>query len=218
METFKPEKPKPKIYLPEVRKILEDDVYLKWGLRQLDEINDEGDTKRHTQRVTNLSYLLAKHLKYSEEDTELAVQAGVLHDIGKMQVDSSVLTRPSEIFSDEDMEKVSKHALNGYGIVESREPRVATIILLHHMFQKKYYPKEINLDELNVPPRDLELSRRLAMVDVFDTVVFGRQNIKPAPAEKHRSILLEQFNKVGDEEIIEYLFSQYETIKGLGQT
>ena len=84
MEIPNPEKPKPKIYLPEVRKIIESDIFLKWGLRQLEGINDEGDTLRHSQRITNLNYLLAKHFKYSEEDTELAVQAGLLHDIGKI--------------------------------------------------------------------------------------------------------------------------------------
>ena len=214
METLTPEKPKPKIYLPEVRKILEEDIFLKWGLHQLEGINDEGNTLRHSQRITNISYLLAKHFKYSEEDTELAVQAGILHDIGKIEIDSSVLTKPSDIFSDEDLEIVSQHALIGYGIVESRDPRLAIIILLHHEFQEKPYPK-VDFEDLKVPPQDRELSRRLAMTDVFDRCAFGSKNIEPLPREKWKPRLIKQFNQSGDEEVIDFLMDQYEKIKEL---
>lgn len=214
MEIYNPERKRPKIYLPETRKILEGDVYLKWALRMLEEINDEGDTLRHSQRTANLGFLLARHLNYSKEEIEFFAEVNVLHDIGKIEVDSSILTKPSDIFSDEDMKKVSQHALDGYGIVESRNPRAAKIILLHHEFQARPYPK-IDIEALNIPPEDIELARRLAIIDVFDTCAFGRQNIKSLPLAQCKAKLMQQFKQKGDEELIDFLMSQYETIKEL---
>lgn len=213
MEIYK-EKEKSRTYLPEVRVILENDVYLKWALRMLEEINDKGNTLRHSQRMTNLGFLLARHLNYSKEETEFFIEVNVLHDIGKIEVDSSILTKPSDIFSEEDLKKVSQHALNGYGIVENRNQRAAKIILIHHEFQVKPYPN-IDIKALNMPPEDTELARRLAMIDVFDTCAFGRQNIKPVPLTQCREILMKQFEQKGDEEIIDFLINKYDNIKEL---
>ena len=213
MEIYQ-EKEKSRTYLPEVRVILENDIYLKWALRMLEEINDKGNTLQHSQRMANLGFLLARHLNYLKEETEFFVEVNVLHDIGKIEIDSSILTKPSDIFSEEDLKKVSQHALDGFGIVERRDPRAAHIILIHHEFQEKPYPK-IDIKTLSLPKKDMEIARLLAMIDVFDRCAFGATNIKPLPLAQCKARLMEQFKQEGDEEIIDFLISKYETVKEL---
>ena len=55
----------------------------------------------------------------------------------------------------------------------------------------------------------------LAMVDVFDRLVFGGTNIPPMKHDQAEEKLKEQFDQPGDEEVIEFLFSQCEKIKNL---
>jgi hypothetical protein len=61
--------------------------------------------------------------------------------------------------------------------------------------------------------------RLLAMVDVFETMAFGRPYVKilPMPLEMVRKKLAEQFQEPGEAENIEFLIRQYETVKKLGE-
>ncbi len=74
METFNPEKSRPKIYLPEVRAIIEGDRFLLDNHKALASMSDKKDTLHHSERMTNLGYLLAKHHNFSEEETTLFVE------------------------------------------------------------------------------------------------------------------------------------------------
>ncbi len=64
---------------------------------------------------------------------------------------------------------------------------------------------------------DIDNARLLAMLDVFDTRVFGRPyaKIEPQPRDEAEEKLKAQFDQPGDEEIINFLFSQYEEIRNL---
>jgi len=215
-----PEKPKPKIYLPEVREILENNVFLKWGLQQSEGINDGGNTLRHTQRVTNCGYLLAKHLaeknNLSSEDIELFVEICLLHDIGKIKTPTSILTKPWKEFTEDDRKIVSEHVREGKKILKMQgcSPRVYNPVLLHHEFQEKSYP-EIDIEAADFEDEDIDNAKLLAIIDVFDRLAFGASNIPPIPLNEASEKLKKQFKTEGDAEIIDFLISQYETIKDL---
>ncbi len=212
------EQPKPKIYLPEVREFIVNDSFLKWGIEQLKEIDDDGNTLRHSQRITNLGYRLAKKLNFSEEKEYDFLEACLLHDIGKISTPASILMKPHDEFTDEDMEVVRKHPREGKEILEmqGRSPRVCNAVLLHHEFQKKSYPA-LGAEYREIEDIDVDNARLLAMLDVFDTVVFGRQNIEPVPEEMRKITWMKQFDQKGDEEIIDFFLSQYETINNLSK-
>jgi len=108
------------------------------GNEQLKEIDDDGNTLRHSQRITNLGYRLAKKLNFSEEKEYDFLEACLLHDIGKISTPASILMKPHDEFTDEDMEVVRKHPREGKEILEmqGRSPRVCNAVLLHHEFQK----------------------------------------------------------------------------------
>lgn len=225
LEDFNPEKPKPKIYLPEVRTIIdiinsESEDFLKKREKDLAGMSAKKDTLRHSQRITNLGYLFARHHNFSEEEINLFVETCLLHDIGKTELPQKYLSRTTEKFGQKDLKIVGKHAFGGYIYLkhERRSPRVYLPILLHHQYQKKSYPA-IGIQFKEIEDVDVDNSRLLAMLDVFDVYAFGRPLSKtdPLPREQAEEKLKEQFDQPGDEEVIDFLFDQYETIKELSQ-
>lgn len=229
MEMYDLEKPKPKIYLPEVRAIIlgDPDDFLRKREKDLAAEPDKKDLLRHSQRTANFSYLLAKERCMLDEETRFFVEAGLEHDIGKIKIPAKYLTRPTEKFTLRDLKVIQMHPEWGYKYLkkEGRSPYVYFPTLLHHEFQdERSYPptprllkklgeieENINVDTI------IDNSRLLAILDVFDTYAFGRAyvNIKPIPLEQAEEKLKGQFNQPEDEEIIDFLMKQYETIKEL---
>lgn len=224
MEMPNPEKPKPKIYLPEVRAIIESDGFLTEVSQRLEKIGDEENTLRHSQRIANLGYLLANHLKLPKERAQNFFKACFAHDIGKTKTPVEILKKPGKDFTDEDWEIIKKHPRDGKEILkemlkeEEFGPRVYNPVLLHHDFQERDYPA-IGIEATDFDDEDVDIdnARLLAMVDVFDRCAFGSTNIKPLSENKIEQRMAEQFNLVGDKEIISFLMDQYEIIKGLNE-
>lgn len=222
LETFNPEKAKPKIYLPEVRATINSIKYLRDKEKELTGKGDKKDTLHHSQRVANLGYLLAKNQKFSEEKINFFVETCLLHDIGKMQIPVKYLTKRADKFGPKDLKVVRHHADWGYSILkeEGRSPRVYNPVYYHHEYQDQPYPetKAKVLRRMNdTEDIDFDNARFLAMIDVFDRRVFGSSNIPPMVPEQAKERLKEQFNQPGDEKVINFLFDQYETIKGLSE-
>ena len=233
MEIFNPEKPKKKRYLPEVQAIIEiinnegkgkNKDFLKQREKDLASMSEKKETLRHSQRMTNLGYLLARKKIFSDEETKFFVEACLLHDIGKTELPKKYLAIPSKKFSEKDLKVVSQHSMLGYKYLkdEGRNSRVYNPILLHHEFQKRPYPntKASILRILGtMDDTDIDNGRLLAIIDNFDTQAFGRSyvDIKSAPlGEVKKWIQVEAgFNQPGDEEVIDFLCDQYEKIKEL---
>lgn len=218
LEDFNPEKPRSKIYLPEVRAIIESDKFLRDGQKDLAGMSAKKDTLRHCQRMTNLGYLLAKHRNFSEEEIKIFVEICLLHDIGKTEIPQKYLSKITGKFGPKDLKIVGVHAYRGYAYLKNRgrSPRVYNPVLLHHEFQENPYPA-IGIQFKGIEDIDVDNARLLAMLDVFDRRIFGSSNIPPQPREQAEEKLKEQFNQPGDEEVINFLFSQYEKIKELSQ-
>jgi response regulator RpfG family c-di-GMP phosphodiesterase len=118
MEIYKPEPEKPPVFLKPVKDIVDNHPYLSAWLVQLEDIGGSGDTWRHTQRVSNLGYLLARQVaqkgRYGNEYIELFVEACLLHDIGKVEIPLKHLAIPSGQFTPDDLKHIEPHALNSY--------------------------------------------------------------------------------------------------------
>jgi HD-GYP domain-containing protein (c-di-GMP phosphodiesterase class II) len=216
----------PKIYLPEVKKILagEKDYFNMIHKKLAGIMDDFGETLRHCQRVSNLCWLLANFFGWIEERTSLFVEAGDSHDIGKIAVPKEALH--SKHFGPEERDIITRHPRVGYllilnwGSERKRERdrfwKVAKAILLHHEFQggRSYHIlKRAEIKDFS--SEDFRHGKLLSMADVFDTYVFGRPltGIMPIPIDETRKRLAAQFKDAGDEEIIEFLFAQYPLIK-----
>ena len=89
--------------------------------------------KRHSEVVSLLCYHLAKEIGYFPSDLEEIKLAGMLHDIGKIGIDSSLLTKRIPLSADE-WEILYRHAEIGFHILRSIHNfgRIGDWILTHH--------------------------------------------------------------------------------------
>jgi HD-GYP domain-containing protein (c-di-GMP phosphodiesterase class II) len=100
---------------------------------------------------------------------ELALYA-LLHDIGKVGVDDSILNKPGRLEEDE-WEQMKKHSEIGYRIAASARElsHVADFILSHHeRWDGQGYPRGLAGEQIPL------LSRLLAIVDAYDAMTEDR--------------------------------------------
>ncbi len=127
-------------------------------------------TQQHSSRVTTYAIKFAEEMKCSEEELEILSFAGYLHDIGKIGISDSILTKTGKLTPSE-YEAIKLHPVIGDHIVEplgllktERE-----IIRYHHERPDgKGYPEGLVGDEIPL------LARIVAVADAFDAMTSTR--------------------------------------------
>ncbi|MBP3413650.1 MAG: CHASE2 domain-containing protein [Clostridia bacterium] len=128
-------------------------------------------TAGHSKRVSEMSGKLAKWLGYSPERIRDIELAGLLHDIGKVGVDDSVLNKPG-LFTSRDMAKMHEHPQKGVQIVENvglSDEIVDGISHHHENYSGSGYPDGTASNNFS------EFSRIIKVADVYDALISKRQ-------------------------------------------
>ncbi len=141
-------------------------------------------TGGHSQRVAKYSVMIAKEMGYEKEELEKIHQAGMLHDIGKMNIPDTVLLKPGKL-DDIEYRLIQSHAENGYRFLKQipMYHELADIIHFHHeRYDGKGYPTVIEGTQISI------FSYILAVADAFDAMTTSRiyearKNIKDALIE-----------------------------------
>lgn len=132
-------------------------------------------TKGHSERVTQYSLLIAEQLGMTMDQLEIIQQAAVLHDIGKITIELSILNKPTSLEVDE-YDKIKDHPITGYRILEPIDfnNKIKMCILQHHeRMDGLGYPNGFNGEEI------LLEARVLAAADAFDAMTSKRPYRKP---------------------------------------
>ncbi|GFE59040.1 HD domain-containing phosphohydrolase [Geobacter sp. AOG1] len=127
-------------------------------------------TRGHSERVTRYCMELAKKLDMPPERLKIIERAAVLHDIGKIGIDLSLLHKEGRL-TPEDIRELQQHPVIGMKILEPIEflSDVRLCIGQHHeRFDGKGYPNNVAADHL------LLESRMLAIADSFDAMTSDR--------------------------------------------
>jgi putative nucleotidyltransferase with HDIG domain len=134
-------------------------------------------TRGHSERVTRLSVALAGKLELPPERIKIVERAAVLHDIGKIGIDLTLLHKPGKL-SPEEINDLQQHPMIGMKILEPIEflSDVRTCIGQHHeRYDGQGYPSGIGAEHL------LLESRILAIADAFDAMTSDRPYRKALP-------------------------------------
>lgn len=129
----------------------------------------------------NVSVLLARfshHLGHSTEMTQQIAFGGLLHDIGKMTIDTDVLNKPGKLTVDE-YDHMKTHVSRGLTFVEPYglpEPALAVIREHHERRDGSGYPMAMGQDAISIA------GRMAAIVDVYDAISTERVYHKALPA------------------------------------
>ena len=90
-------------------------------------------TSGHQKRVTILSVEIAKKLKFSDEKIRFIKTASLIHDIGKINIPPSILSKPARL-SDIEFSIVKTHPQTGFDIIKKIHFQypIEKVILQHH--------------------------------------------------------------------------------------
>lgn len=141
-------------------------------LKVLNEVRNYDEyTYRHSLNVAFYSMLMAKWLHLSSDNIRAAVNAGLLHDIGKINVDIGILNKKGRL-TREELNEIKKHTLYGYHMIKKTKrfsEKTCRAVLLHHeRMDGSGYPLGIGCEELDI------ISKILAVADVYDAMTSDR--------------------------------------------
>jgi putative nucleotidyltransferase with HDIG domain len=129
-------------------------------------------TAYHSQNVAYYALCIAKELRMSKKQLRDIYIGGLLHDIGKIGVPESVLTKPSKL-TNEEYEIIKQHPKIGFEMVQHipsfQKNGVLDMILYHHEhYNGKGYPKGLIGEEIPM------VARIMAVADAFDALTSKR--------------------------------------------
>ncbi len=134
-------------------------------------------TRGHSERVAFYSSLTARGLTLGEGETERIVQAGLMHDIGKIGIRYEKLNKPGKL-TPEEVAMFRTHPAKGKRILEPI-PSMAELIpgawCHHENWDGSGYPRGLLAD--NIPL----LGRVVAIADTYDAMTSDRSYRKALP-------------------------------------
>ena len=127
-------------------------------------------TAGHSKRVAYYCEIIAKAMGYSEHDCTLIHQAGILHDVGKIETPDAVLLNP-KVLNDLEYKLIQEHVEVGYKLLNSIpmfKPLAVVVKSHHEKYDGSGYPDGLKGDEIHF------LSRIMIVADAFDAMTTNR--------------------------------------------
>jgi putative nucleotidyltransferase with HDIG domain len=127
-------------------------------------------TYDHSSRVSRLAGLLAREMGFTETTVELIEGGALLHDIGKLSVDTEILSKPGPLNSDQ-RAAVQMHPLQSADVVSRVDLLKESMGIVKHHHERpdgQGYPSGLRGHEIPVGARILNVA------DAFDAMTSDR--------------------------------------------
>jgi len=124
----------------------------------------------HSLNVSIVSVMLGRWLGFPKEEQELLLVAGLLHDVGKLEIPASILNKPDKL-TKEELTRVRAHAFKGYSILKkaNMDDRICEVALNHHeRCDGSGYPGQLKEERIS------KYAKIIAIADVYDAMTAGR--------------------------------------------
>ncbi len=127
-------------------------------------------TRGHSERVMEYALKAGLSLSISSDEAEVLEYAGILHDVGKITIDSSILSKPGPLTAKE-WEIIHTHPSIGAELLREipfLEDAAGLVLSHHERYDGAGYPNGLKGE--NIPLG----ARLLAVADAFDTMTTDR--------------------------------------------
>ncbi len=128
-------------------------------------------TYMHSVAVCGLMVALARHLGLPDDQVREAGLAGLLHDVGKMQMPLTVLNKPGAL-TDAEFDVMRSHPERGWELLKdgAKVPAAALDVCLHHheKMDGSGYPHKLAGEQISL------FARMGAVCDVYDAITSTR--------------------------------------------
>lgn len=133
------------------------------------EARDE-NTKGHNLRVAELAVKIGRAMELPNDTLRTLARAGLLHDVGKIGIPDSILSKPGSLSPDE-WTVIKRHPEMGHAILDRVDKlrHEAEIVIAHHeRLDGSGYPRGLRGDQIPLE------ARILAVADTYDVLVSDR--------------------------------------------
>lgn len=131
---------------------------------------NEPYTAGHSRRVAVYARMIAAHMGLSKEDVEEIYYAGLIHDVGKLGIDNTIINKKGKL-TDEEYAIIKRHPSLGFEILKgiAIEGKFADGARCHHeRIDGHGYPNGLKGEEIS------QLSRIIAVADAYDAMTSRR--------------------------------------------
>jgi diguanylate cyclase (GGDEF)-like protein len=173
----------------------------------------ERETSRHSQRVMELTCLLAGHLDVPEPTLSQFLRGALLHDIGKIGVPHHVLSKPSAL-TPEEWKLMREHPSIGHRFLCNCSflGEALDIILCHHeSYDGAGYPRGLRGEAIPLG------ARIFSVIDAYDTMRSPRVYKKSIPQNAACEEIRRQSGKQFDPMVVDAFFEVLPEIELLGK-
>ena len=164
-------------------------------------------TKGHSERVREYAVKIAKKFRFHREAIRILSDFSILHDIGKVIVDSSILNK-KETLSEEEWRIIKQHPVVGAKMIAPVDGLIYAIPLVKHHHERidgKGYPDGLAGSKIPL------MARIIAVADAFDAMTSPRAYRKALTLEQVRNQLIKNAGKQFDEKIVKVMIDLIET-------
>jgi putative nucleotidyltransferase with HDIG domain len=157
-------------------------------------------TKGHSVRVADLAREIAIAMELSRPAVENIHVAGLLHDIGKIEISSEILRKAAEL-SENERELINSHTTKGATILNSVGSvlkEVVPIVVAHH----EYFADTLPTMDRNITKIPLG-ARVVAVADSFDAMTTDRPYRQGMPPWQALEQIVSNAGKQFDPRVVE---------------